>query len=128
LLGLLDELPPPQAAALAGAVALGPPVPGDRFTIAASALSLLSLAAGEEPVRVVVDDAQWLDPASREALLFATHRLRDEAVVVLLAVREGEGQFDWSDADTLRLQGVDVGTSGRAAAASDRSCGGTACG
>jgi AAA ATPase domain len=113
VLGLLDGLPRPQAAALAGALALAPPVPGDRFTVAAAALSLLAAAAEQQPVLVVADDAHWLDAASREALLFATRRLRDEAVVVLFAAREGEGEgVDWSGVDLLRLEGIDRRGSG----------------
>ena len=44
LLGQLPELPPPQAAALAGALALGPPTGGDRFAVYAATLSLLARA------------------------------------------------------------------------------------
>src|SRR5207249_681588 len=31
ILGRLDAIPPPQSAALAGALGVGPPFPGDRF-------------------------------------------------------------------------------------------------
>src|SRR5918995_3275930 len=37
----LDKLPPPQADALAGALALGPRPPGDPFTISAATRSIL---------------------------------------------------------------------------------------
>ena len=49
VLRLLDRLPGPQAAALSGALALGPPVPGDRFAVAAATLSLLAAAAEAVP-------------------------------------------------------------------------------
>jgi hypothetical protein len=45
VIDLVDELPAPQAAALLAALALGPPVPGDRFAVAAATLTLLSVAA-----------------------------------------------------------------------------------
>src|SRR3954465_14791564 len=45
LLDRLDAIPGPQAAALRGALALGPATPGDRFTVPAGALSLLAGAA-----------------------------------------------------------------------------------
>src|SRR2546425_1243696 len=45
LLDRLKRIPPPQAAALAGALALEPAVPADRFTVAAGTLSLLAAAA-----------------------------------------------------------------------------------
>src|SRR5665811_1596529 len=70
LLSLLDRIPEPQAAALSGALALGPPTPGDRFAAAAATISLLAAGADEGPVLAVVDDAHWLDTPSREALLF----------------------------------------------------------
>src|SRR3954452_9347256 len=59
LLAHLDEIPQVQAAALRGALALGPATPGDRFTVPAALLSLLAKAAEERPVLVVVDDGQW---------------------------------------------------------------------
>ena len=88
ILHLLVRIPGPQCAALAGALALGPPVPGDRFAVAAATLSLLAAAAEEAPVLAVVDDAQWLDTPSREALLFAGRRLGSEGVLLLLGMRD----------------------------------------
>ena len=85
-----DALPAPQRAALAGALALGPPVAGDRFTVYAATLSLLAMAAERAPVLAVVDDAPWIDPPSREALVFAARRLGEEGVVLLFAARTGE--------------------------------------
>ena len=71
----IGELPAPQAAAVEGALALGPPAPGDRFAVCAGFLGLLTAAATEQPVLVVVDDTQWLDPASAECVGFAARRL-----------------------------------------------------
>ena len=88
LLPLLDRLPDQQAAALSGALALGPPAPGDRFAVAAATLSMLAAGAEEKPLLVAVDDAHWLDGPSREAILFAARRLDREGVVVALAARD----------------------------------------
>src|SRR3954469_11334040 len=71
LLAHLDEIPSVQAAALRGALALGPVQATDRFTVPAALLSLLARAAEERPVLVVVDDAQWLDDALLDPFLFA---------------------------------------------------------
>jgi tetratricopeptide (TPR) repeat protein len=90
-LGLLDELPEPQAAALSAAFALGPPVGGDRFPVGAATLGLLVATAAAAPVLVAVDDAQWLDEASAVALFFALRRLRADPVLFLLAFRVGHG-------------------------------------
>src|SRR5262245_21937827 len=60
LLERLDQLPPPQAGALKGVLALSDGEP-DRFAASAGVFSLLVDAAEDEPVLVLVDDAQWLD-------------------------------------------------------------------
>ena len=78
-----------QAGALRGALALGPATPHDRFTVPAGLLSLLAVAAEEQPVLVAIDDAQWLDEPSLEAFLFAGRRLGAEGVAMLGALREG---------------------------------------
>ena len=89
LLDHLPELPPSQADALQSALGLGPPVALDRFTIGAATLNILASAADTRPLLVVVDDAQWLDAATRDALLFASKRLVADAVVLLFATRDG---------------------------------------
>jgi DNA-binding NarL/FixJ family response regulator len=90
LLDRLDRLPAPQAAALSGALAIGPSVAGDRFAVSAATLSLLAVAADDAPVLVLVDDAQWLDGSSAEALAFTARRLRAEGVVLLFGLRDAE--------------------------------------
>jgi DNA-binding CsgD family transcriptional regulator len=103
----LVQLPDPQAAALAGALGLAPARGGDRFTICAGTLNLLAAVAEVAPVLGVVDDAQWLDTSSAEALLFAARRLDSEGVALLFAVREGEaGAFEASSLDDLVLAGL----------------------
>src|SRR3954467_8666296 len=84
----LDGIPSVQAAALRGALALGPVQAADRFTVPAALLSLLARAAEERPVLVVIDDAQWLDDASLDAFLFAGRRLGQEGVAIVAAARE----------------------------------------
>ena len=86
----MPELQPNQADALRSALGLGPPVALDRFTIGAATLNILASAADARPLLVVVDDAQWLDAATRDALLFAAKRLVADAVVLLFATREGD--------------------------------------
>ena len=60
----LDRLPAPQARALAAALALGPPQPGERLAVCVATSGLLALAAAQRPVLAVVDDLQWIDAAS----------------------------------------------------------------
>jgi predicted ATPase len=88
--GLVPSLPEPQAQALTAALALGPAPPADPLAVCAATLGLLAAAAEDEPVLAVVDDAQWLDAESAQAIGFAARRLGDERVAILLALREGE--------------------------------------
>jgi DNA-binding CsgD family transcriptional regulator len=90
LLDLLDEIPDRQAEALRGALGLAPVEIADRFMIGAATLSLLGAAAERQPLLVVVDDAQWLDRSSADALIFATRRLEADRVCALFACRAGE--------------------------------------
>jgi DNA-binding CsgD family transcriptional regulator len=89
LLDRLDAVPEVQARALRGALALGPATPHDRFTVPAGLLSLLAVAAEEQPVLVSIDDAQWLDEPSLEAFLFAGRRLGAEGIAMLGSLRDG---------------------------------------
>ena len=103
----LDSIPTPQAAALAGALALAPPSAQDRFAIGAATLSLLTAHADEQPLLLLVDDAHLLDGSSAEAVLFAARRLLADPIALVLAVREGERSLlDGSDLRVLRVGGL----------------------
>jgi DNA-binding CsgD family transcriptional regulator len=104
---LLDKIPGPQAAALEGALALRPGAGQDRFAVGAATLSLLAAYAELGPVAVLVDDAQWLDGSSAQALLFAFRRLVADPIAVFIAVRDGEPSLlDGADLPTLRIRGL----------------------
>src|SRR5271169_2620351 len=51
-------------------------------------LSLLSGVAGERPLICLIDDEQWLDQASAQALGFVARRLAADAVGMVFAARE----------------------------------------
>jgi DNA-binding CsgD family transcriptional regulator len=108
LVGLLERIPPPQAKALRGALALGPGVESDRFIIGAATLSLLAAQAEESPLLVLVDDVHWLDYSSAAAVVFAARRLLADPVAVLLALRVGEAPaVEDVGLPSLSLSGVD---------------------
>ena len=88
LLDRLDGLPGPQRDALATTFGLSAGAPPDRFFVGLAVLGLLSNAAQERPLLCVIDDAQWLDRASAQALAFVARRLLAEPVVMLFAARE----------------------------------------
>jgi DNA-binding CsgD family transcriptional regulator len=106
LLPFLDELLDAQAAALRGALGLGPPAPGDRFTVCAGFLALLGAAADGQPLLALVDDVQSIDRSSLQALLFAARRLDAEGVVLVLARRPPPPVLDLSGLDELVLGGL----------------------
>jgi DNA-binding CsgD family transcriptional regulator len=108
LLDWLAYLPARQADALRGALGLGPCRPVDRFAIGAATLNLLATASAQAPVLVLVDDAQWLDRSSADALLFAARRLDRERVAVVLAAREDDAgpRFEAPGLDSLALGGL----------------------
>jgi DNA-binding CsgD family transcriptional regulator len=93
----VDALPPVQARALRAALGLAAAPDrdpaGDPLVVGLAVLTLLSDLAEDAPLLVLVDDAQWLDRASAAALVFAGRRLAQEAVALVLAVRDGEGAF-----------------------------------
>ena len=74
-------LPPPQARALRMALLLqeAPAHPPEPRVIATAFRSAVGLLARSAPVLVVIDDVQWLDPPSEEAVGFAVRRLEHEA-------------------------------------------------
>jgi DNA-binding CsgD family transcriptional regulator len=103
-LGRVAALPDVQAEALRGALGLAKAGPHDRFLVGLAVLSLLSELAVDQPLLCMVDDAQWLDRASADALLFAARRLDTESVVLLFAARPGA--FPAAGVPELRLQGL----------------------
>jgi DNA-binding CsgD family transcriptional regulator len=106
-LGLVDRLPEPQAAAISSALALRRGPAQERFAVGAATLSLLAAYAEQQPVAVLIDDIQWLDDSSAQALLFAFRRLVADPIAVLLAARADEPSFlDGADLPALRIGGL----------------------
>jgi DNA-binding CsgD family transcriptional regulator len=87
----LAALPPPQLDALEVALFRAAPTAAAPTTHAAAVgfLNALRALAAREPLVVAIDDVQWLDGASADALAFAARRLRDEPVAFLLSRRPG---------------------------------------
>jgi DNA-binding CsgD family transcriptional regulator len=107
ILNRLPELPTPQAEALGGALGLEASNGHDRFLVAVGVLSLLAEAAEGEPLLCVIDDAQWLDKGSADALSFVARRLEAEGIALLFAARQnGAGTFDARGLPELELEGL----------------------
>jgi DNA-binding CsgD family transcriptional regulator len=91
--GLVERLPGPQAAALRGALGVSGERVEDRLLLGLATLNLLAEATADHPLLCLVDDLQWLDGPSAQALLFAARRLGAEGVLMLFAVRDDPGRW-----------------------------------
>ncbi|MEH6378505.1 AAA family ATPase, partial [Streptomyces sp. KLMMK] len=92
VIGLAGTLPGAQRDAVRAALGLAEPAAAqDRFLVAAGVLSLLVEAAAPGGLVCVVDDFQWVDQASADALLFAARRLGVEAAGLLIGTRDTPG-------------------------------------
>jgi DNA-binding CsgD family transcriptional regulator len=92
ILDRLDELPLPQRDALGTAFGLTAGPTPDRFLVGLAVLTLLS-DTEDSPLVCIVDDAQWLDRASRETLAFVARRLLADAVGMIFATRGAADNF-----------------------------------
>jgi DNA-binding CsgD family transcriptional regulator len=93
-LGRLGHLPGPQRDALRIAFNMQDGNVPDRFAVGMATLSLLSDLASQRPLVCVVDDAQWLDQVSAQALAFVARHLAAVPAGVIFAVRhpaDGQG-------------------------------------
>ena len=104
----LRHLHEPQRGALGAALGLARGEGQDRFLVSAGVLSLLAAAAEATPIVCLVDDAQWLDVPSADALVFTARRLVAEGVVMLFGAREGEQRrFEGPGLEQLIVGGLD---------------------
>jgi DNA-binding CsgD family transcriptional regulator len=96
----LGRIPAPQRDALRTAFGIAAGPTPDRFLVGLAVLSLLSEVAVERPLICVIDDTQWLDQASVQALGFAARRLAADPVGLVFAARDpgphlaGLGELD----------------------------------
>ena len=103
----LQSLPEPQRGALAAALGLAAGDGRDRFLASVGALTLLAAAAEATPILCLIDDAQWLDAPSADALVFTARRLVAEGVLMLFGAREGDPRrFDAPGLEELTLKGL----------------------
>ncbi len=105
-LGLLGRLPEPQRDALRIAFNMqGGNVP-DRFAVGMATLSLMSDLASQRPLVCAVDDAQWLDQASAQALAFVARHLAAAPAAVIFAVRQPADGLGLAGLPEFQLRGL----------------------
>jgi DNA-binding CsgD family transcriptional regulator len=106
MLNHLDALPGPQREALSTAFGLSVGDPPDRFFVGLAVLSLCAEAARDRPLLCVVDDAQWLDRASAQALAFVARRLDAESVALVVAIREVGDESELPGLPDMTVRGL----------------------
>jgi DNA-binding CsgD family transcriptional regulator len=104
LLGYETSLTPSARAALRGALALEQPTVADSGRVLHAAVALLGAAAADRPLLLRVDDVQWLDPSSRQAIAFIARRAADIgiAAIAVWSLR-GEPFEPWPGVPVLTL-------------------------
>ena len=107
LLDDLDKLPAPQRDALRVALGLQDGSTPDRFLVGLAALGLLAEFSVRQPLLCVVDDAQWLDRASLQALSFVARRVVAEPIAMTFAVRAPGGECELAGLPELVIPGLD---------------------
>jgi DNA-binding CsgD family transcriptional regulator len=106
MLGRVDRLPSPQADALLTAFGMSCGDPPDRFLVSLAALGLLAECAQDRPLICVIDDAQWLDRASLQALAFIGRRLVAESVALVFSTRGSDDEDELADLPRLFVEGL----------------------
>jgi DNA-binding CsgD family transcriptional regulator len=95
----VDLLPGPQREALNCALGFVPGPPASTFLVGLGVISLTANAASSDgPLLCVVDDAQWVDRESIEALAFWGRRLQADRIALIFGERRGTA--------SNRLQGL----------------------
>jgi len=107
MLDRLKVLATPQQDALRVAFGVSSGTAPDKFLVALAVLNLLCATAETRPLLCLVDDAQWLDATSLQALGFVARRLLAEPVAMVFAVREPITTQALDDLPQLPLAGLD---------------------
>ena len=107
ILKRIDKLPEAQRVAMEAAFGLGPRASTDRFMIGLATVTLAAESASFRPLLCVIDDAQWVDRESIDALAFWGRRLHAERCALLFAERSILGVASPLDAfPVLELGGL----------------------
>ncbi|MCU1428780.1 MAG: ATP-dependent transcriptional regulator, MalT-like, LuxR family [Actinomycetia bacterium] len=109
MLDHLERLPAPQRDALSTAFGLTSGAAPARFLVGLAVLGLLSDVAEEGPLVCLVDDAQWLDRASLQALEFVARRLLAESVALVCAARQSGTDEPLAGSPELVVRGLTHG-------------------
>lgn len=108
LLGYETALAPVARGALRAALALERPTVADSARVLHAAVALLNAAGAHEPLLVRIDDVQWLDPSSRQAIAFIARRAASIGIVVIAVwSQRGEPFEPWQGVPVLTIRELD---------------------
>jgi DNA-binding CsgD family transcriptional regulator len=80
----------------------------DRHAVGVAVLELFGRAAESTPLAIFVDDAQWVDSSTADALTFAARRFVADPIAMVIGVRQDEpSPFVGSDNPSVVLAGLD---------------------
>jgi DNA-binding CsgD family transcriptional regulator len=110
LVPFLDQivlLPSPQRAALESAFGVVGHLPPDRYMVGLAALGILAMEGTKSRLLCIVDDAQWIDHESLQALAFVGRRLNAEGVGLLFGLRTHLGlSSDLTGISAMEVSGL----------------------
>ncbi len=104
----VQHLPEPQRDALEKAFGTRLGAAPDRFLVSLASLNLLSEMADDRPLICVIDDAQWLDRASMQAMIFVARRLHAESIVMIFSVRTSPDETEPGGEAFVELPGLTI--------------------
>ena len=87
--------------------------PPERFLVGIAALDLVATAARKQPVVWLIDDAQWIDQASMQAIGFVARRLLAERALILIATRDVSDEDELAGLPELPIGGLSTGDARR---------------
>ncbi|WP_328760424.1 ATP-binding protein [Streptomyces sp. NBC_00271] len=112
LLDDAEKLPALQRRVLSSAFGAEDAPSPEPFLIALAALNLLTETSARRPLAILVDDVQWLDRPSHEALAFLARRIGSDPIVIVAGIRDGHtGPLVAARLPELLLGGLDDQTS-----------------
>ena len=82
--------------------------PPERFLVGIAALDLVATVAKKQPIVWLIDDGQWIDRASMQAIGFVARRLLAERVLILIATRDVGDEYELAGLPELRIGGLDT--------------------
>jgi DNA-binding CsgD family transcriptional regulator len=87
-------------------------VPPERFLVGIAALDLVATVAKKQPIVWLIDDAQWIDQASMQAIGFVGRRLLAERAAILIATRDVSEENELAGLPELRIGGLSTEDAG----------------